>query len=312
MMPTVWPFVAGFFLAAIFVPLLISWQRHRGLGQQIYDDGPKTHAAKTGTPTLGGVAFLIAALGGFAFGPSPAAVRLLFLVACAGAIGAADDLLIIWKRRALGLKARWKFLLLAIVALVYLWLTAYSGGFSTQERWFGGDVVLPVWLWWVLAAGAIVGGANAVNLTDGLDGLAAGTAVAPLLVLSLASLSPLSTSVLGAVIAFLWFNRHPARIFMGDTGSLLLGALLAGDAIASGWLLLLPLIGIVYVAEALSVIAQVASFKLTGKRILKMSPLHHHFELSGWSEWHVTSVFIAASAAATAATVTLTLFTAAY
>jgi phospho-N-acetylmuramoyl-pentapeptide-transferase len=123
-----------------------------------------------------------------------------------------------------------------------------------------------------------------------------------MLVLALTSLSSVSFAVLGACTAFLWFNRHPAKIFMGDAGSLLIGALLAGAAIQGRWLLLLPLAGVVFVIEALSVIAQVLSFKLTGKRIFKMSPLHHHFELSGWSEGRIMAAFVTVSVVATIAT----------
>ena len=302
--PTIWPFIAGFAAAAIAVPLLIVWQRRARLGQQIYEDGPKAHAAKQGTPTMGGVAFLAAAVLAVAIFRDAHDERLLVLVAGAGIIGALDDLLILVNRRALGLKARWKFGLLAAIALAYLALFPNAGGPQlAAQAWFGGIVMLPSWLWWLLAVCAVVGSANAVNLTDGLDGLAAGTAIAPLFVLSLAAFSPLSIAVLGACVAFLWFNKHPAQVFMGDAGSLLLGAVLAGDAIQSGWLLLLPLLGLVYVAEALSVMLQVASFKMTRRRIFKMSPLHHHFELSGWSERRVTSTFVFASVLATATTV---------
>ena len=304
MMPTLWPFFAGFISAALVVPLLIAWQRKRALGQQIYEDGPKAHAAKQGTPTMGGLSFLVAALIGYAFAPAAPDGRLLALALAAGAIGAADDVLILLKQRALGLKARWKFALLAVVAIAYL-LSLPRGAGAMGEQWFGGIVSLPPWLWWFLAVCAVVGSANAVNLTDGIDGLAAGSVLAPLCILSLAALSSVSMAVLGACVAFLWYNRHPARIFMGDAWSLLLGALIAGLAIQAGWLLFLPLIGIVFVVEALSVMLQVASFKLTGKRIFKMSPLHHHFELSGWPEQRVAGVFAAASALATFAVVTI-------
>lgn len=304
MMPLVWPFISGFAAAALVVPLVIAWQRRAHIGQQIYEDGPRDHAVKQGTPTMGGLAFLAAALAGLAFSRDAADARLLLLVGGACAIGAADDLVKLFYRRALGLKARWKFGLLTVLAAVYLAMLWQSQGPALAvERWFGGFVTLPPWLWWLLSMCAIVGSANAVNLADGLDGLATGSIIAPLVVLSLAALSPLSVGVLGGCVAFLWYNRHPAQIFMGDAGSLSLGALLAGAAVQSGWLLLLPLAGAVFVVETLSVIAQVLSFKLTGKRILKMSPLHHHYELLGWSEWRVTSTFIAASTAATCATV---------
>jgi phospho-N-acetylmuramoyl-pentapeptide-transferase len=306
MMPTLWPFAAGFVVTLLIVPWLIHWQRRRAMGQQIYEDGPKAHAAKQGTPTLGGLAFPAAALAGFAFAPSANDARLLFLVCVAAVIGAVDDSLILLKRRPLGLKARWKFGLLALLAIAYLYLLSRGGSTPTAQMWFGtAGVTLPPWLWWVLSICALVGSANAVNLADGLDGLAAGAIIPPLLVLSLASLSSVSIGVVGACVAFLWFNRHPARIFMGDAGSLALGALLAATAIQCGWLLVLPLLGFVFVVEALSVMMQVASFKLTGKRIFKMSPLHHHFELSGWTEGRVTAMFVVASTAATCATVAL-------
>ena len=297
MTSTIWPFGAGFIACAIIVPFLIQWQRGRQLGQQIYEDGPKSHAAKQGTPTLGGLAFIVAAALGLIFATGANDTKLFVLAAGAGTIGAADDFIILMRRRALGLKARWKVAFLTVLALGYLyWLQSGSAPLGFSEIWFGtSGIVLPAWLWWALSLCAIVGAANAVNLTDGLDGLATGTALAPLLLLGLGALSSVSLAVLGACTAFLWFNRHPAKIFMGDAGSLLLGSLLAGAAIQSGLLLLLPFIGFVYVVEALSVIAQVVSFKLTGKRILKMSPLHHHFELSGWNERWITATFVAAS-----------------
>jgi phospho-N-acetylmuramoyl-pentapeptide-transferase len=166
-----------------------------------------------------------------------------------------------------------------------------------------------VWAWAVLAVLAIVGAANAVNLTDGLDGLAAGATIPALIALQLTAryeaivgVQSIGDAVLGSLLVFLWYNRHPAKIFMGDTGSLALGALLAGLAIQAGALLLLPLFGIVFVAEALSVIVQVVSFKTTGRRVFRMSPLHHHFELSGWRETVVTATFVMTAVAVAAAT----------
>jgi len=300
-----WPFAVGFVACTIVVPYLIAWQRARKIGQRVYEDGPRSHAAKEGTPTMGGIAFIAAAALGLIFARSPFDLRLLVLAGGASLVGAADDLIILTYRRALGLRARWKFALLALLAIGYLAsLQSGSAPLGYEERWLGWpawSVVLPAWLWWGLSLVAIVGAANAVNVTDGVDGLATGTALAPLLLLGFAALSSVSIAVLGACAAFLWFNKHPAKIFMGDAGSLLLGALLAGAAIQSEMLLVLPLVGLVYVVEALSVIAQVVSFKLTGKRIFKMSPLHHHFELSGWSEGRITATFVAVSVVVTIA-----------
>ncbi|HLJ84710.1 MAG TPA: phospho-N-acetylmuramoyl-pentapeptide-transferase [Candidatus Eremiobacteraceae bacterium] len=304
-------FLGGILIAVIFIPILIAWQRGRALGQMIYEDGPKSHVTKQGTPTMGGLVFLIAAAAALLlalFKHDPDEVALSLLAIGAGCIGAVDDLLIIIKKRPLGLKARWKFLLLAIVGAIFAWHYSYGQGndplrfvgmgpwWAEAQHFFGLHFSMPPALFFILATLAVVGAANAVNLADGLDGLAAGAALPVLFALIVADLlnAPMA-AVAGACIGFLWFNRYPARIFMGDTGSLLLGALIAGAAIQSGWLLVLPLLGIVFVVEALSVIAQVVSFKLTGKRIFKMSPLHHHFELSGWPEKRVTRTFVAIS-----------------
>ena len=302
--------VAGCAAGLLIIPWLIASQRRASLGQHVYEDGPKTHTAKQGTPTLGGIAFVAAALVGFGLSASKEeALPLFALVLAAGAIGFTDDVLILRAHRALGLRARAKFGLLAIVAGAYVSWVYHFGVAGPEQTWFGTTLTLPTLLWSVLAVLAIVGGANAVNLTDGLDGLAAGTTIPVLIGVQLTAryqgvtgITAVGDAVLGALLVFLWFNRYPARIFMGDTGSLALGALLAGIAIQSHALLLLPLFGFVFVVETLSVIAQVISFKLTGKRIFKMSPLHHHFELSGWRETAVTSTFIVFATVAAAAT----------
>lgn len=295
-------FALGAAVCAFVIPVVIAAQQRRAMGQQIYEDGPRSHAAKQGTPTLGGLAFVAAAAAALVAHFSISDLTLGCLLTAAGTIGFADDLLILRKRRALGLRARTKSVLLLVAAIAFIWWIARTRPDHAAQAWFGHVVMLPQWLWAVLAVLAINGSAHAVNLTDGLDGLAAGTVVAPLAVLAYASSDTLVTAVLGGCFAFLWFNRHPARIFMGDTGSLALGALLAGAAVQANMILVLPLLGAVFVAEALSVIAQVASFKTTGKRILKMSPLHHHFELCGFSESKVTSVMIAASFCAACST----------
>ncbi len=301
--------IAGLIVAIAIIPWLIAAQQRLRLGQQVYEDGPKTHVAKQGTPTMGGVSFVLAALVGWALGGFHSSLPLIALVVAAGAIGFVDDLLIVRTRRALGLRAREKFALIAILAIAYVFWAYNTGLAGPDQTWFGGTASLPFWLWSGLAVLAIVGAANAVNLSDGLDGLAAGATIPALIGLQLTAQylglpggSTMADAVLGALLGFLWFNRHPARIFMGDTGSLALGALIAGVAIESHALLLLPLFGIVFVLEALSVMAQVTSYKTTGRRIFKMSPLHHHFELSGWRETAVTSTFVAFAVVAAAAT----------
>ncbi|HXW52195.1 MAG TPA: phospho-N-acetylmuramoyl-pentapeptide-transferase [Candidatus Acidoferrales bacterium] len=301
--------IAGLLTAVVITPWLIAAQRRERIGQQVYEDAPSSHAKKQGTPTMGGIVFLVAAVVGDAIGGFRASLPLLALVLAAGLIGFLDDLLIVRWHRPLGLRARDKFALVAMVAILYVAWVWQWGLAGPAQTWFANPVTLPLWLWFALAVLAIVGAANAVNLTDGLDGLATGATVPALVGLQLTARflglpggSTIGDAVLGALVGFFWFNRYPARIFMGDTGSLALGALLGGIAVESHALLLLPLFGIVFVVEALSVILQVASFKSTGKRIFKMSPLHHHFELSGWGETAVTSAFIAVATAAASVT----------
>jgi phospho-N-acetylmuramoyl-pentapeptide-transferase len=205
-----------------------------------------------------------------------------------------------------GLRARTKYLATALVAIVFLRLIVSSDAIFPRDVIFAAGtyaLTVPFWLWLLLGILAVTGTIHAVNLTDGLDGLATGTMIPPLAVFAAIGLSTQSTASanaaligIGACLGFLVYNRHPAKMFMGDTGSLALGALLSGIAILQGEMLLLILIGGVFVAEALSVILQVTYFKATGgKRILRMSPLHHHFELGGWPETKVTARFWAAS-----------------
>ena len=274
--------------------------------QHAYEDAPQTHQAKTGTPTMGGVVFVIALAAALALERVPLLGQLVLLVALCAAVGAIDDVLMVVGGANRGLRARTKLLATALAATVFM--RAIDHGFEPFPRGVlfhaGGYAMLaPHWLWFLLGVAAITATIHAVNLTDGLDGLAAGTVVPPLLVVALIAVSlqlpgPIIAASVGAgaALGFLPFNRHPARLFMGDTGSLALGALLAGSAILTGEMLLLLVIGAVFVAEALSVILQVAYFKATrGRRILRMSPLHHHFELGGWPETKVTARFWLAS-----------------
>jgi phospho-N-acetylmuramoyl-pentapeptide-transferase len=270
-------------------------------GQRAYEDAPKTHRAKTGTPTMGGVLFLTAPAVALALAPGRTTLSLTLLVGGMAAIGFVDDFAAIRQARNRGLRARTKFGLTALVGSVFLALMTSAAPDETPIFGLGAT---PVWVWFPLSLAAVVGTTHAVNLTDGLDGLAGGTVLPPLAVLTAVAIRAGESDVAifevataGAVLGFLLYNRHPAKVFMGDTGSLALGAALAGGAIVSGSQLLLPLIGGVFAAETLSVILQVASFKLTKRRIFRMSPLHHHFELGGWPETKVTTRFWLASAA---------------
>ncbi|HEY1682108.1 MAG TPA: phospho-N-acetylmuramoyl-pentapeptide-transferase [Candidatus Tumulicola sp.] len=298
----------GLLVATVGGALLLPLLRRLQLRQQAYEDAPKTHAVKSGTPTMGGLVFILTTIVVAMATRAPLMFELALLVVGCGAIGLLDDALGIALGRNRGLKARTKFLATAVVAIIFLRMLAASPAFFPRNVLFhAGTWALtgPYWLWLVLGALAVTATIHAVNLTDGLDGLAAGTVVTPLAAfVAIASQTIVPAAAIGAAagvgscVGFLFYNRHPAKMFMGDTGSLALGALLSGVAILSGEMLLLIVIGGVFVAEAVSVILQVAYFKATGgKRILRMSPLHHHFELSGWPETKVTSRFWLASLA---------------
>jgi phospho-N-acetylmuramoyl-pentapeptide-transferase len=287
-------------------PVLIRGLRALSLRQHAYEDAPKTHATKTGTPTMGGVLFLVGVALALVVHHDALTVALGVLAFGCGAIGIADDVLSIRRGRNRGLRARAKFLLTVVVGAAFLALVLRAPGFDLRGVVFSfgaHQLVAPLWLWLALGLCALLATTHGVNLTDGLDGLAAGTMLPPLLVVAwlaaranLQGVAALDVAVAAACIGFLVYNRHPAKVFMGDTGSLTLGAVLAGSAIVAGNQLLLLLIGGVFAAEAVSVILQVAYFKATRKRIFRMSPLHHHFELGGWPETKVTQRFWTASA----------------
>lgn len=296
---------AGFLIAAIACAIALPALSRLQFRQHAYEDAPQTHQVKTGTPTMGGIVFVAALLPMLVYARDQVMVATLLLVACCGLIGFVDDFTAIRRGKNAGLRARTKFLLTALVAVAYLWWISGSRVVPVDVIFHMSGYVLavPHWLWLLLGILAVTGTIHAVNLTDGLDGLVSGTIVPPLVVLAalawrdgLAAANVAALLGVGACFGFLVYNRHPAKIFMGDTGSLALGALLSGVAILTGEMLLLILIGGVFVAEALSVIIQVAYFKRTGgKRIFRMSPLHHHFELSGWPETTVTARFWLAS-----------------
>ena len=298
------PFVLSVAAGAIVLPLLQRFQ----FRQHAYEDAPETHQKKTGTPTMGGIVFLVALLPMVTFWAYPPLAALFGLVALCALIGFIDDILGITRGKNQGLRARTKFLATALVSIVFLrWVYDSYGVFPRDVIFHAGTFMLmvPHWLWLGLGILAVTGTIHAVNLTDGLDGLATGTMIPVLLAFAAIGFAmPSSVQAeaalmgVGACLGFLVFNRHPAKMFMGDTGSLALGALLSGIAILEGEMLLLILIGGVFVAEALSVILQVMYFKYSGgKRIFRMSPLHHHFELGGWPETKVTTRFWLASAA---------------
>jgi phospho-N-acetylmuramoyl-pentapeptide-transferase len=287
--------LGSFALAVIAGFLLLPLLRNLQLRQHAYEDAPTSHQVKTGTPTMGGLVFIVPMLLLLGLRSFPFVPAMLFLVAACGAIGLIDDLLGITRGRNQGLRARTKLLATALVAIVFLRMIDATTAIYPR------DVIFQAGTFALILA--VTGTIHAVNLTDGLDGLATGTMIPPLAVFAALGYSmklavPTASALIGigACFGFLVFNRHPAKMFMGDTGSLALGALLSGIAILEGEMLLLILIGGVFVAEALSVIAQVTYFKATGgKRIFRMSPLHHHYELGGWPETKVTARFWTAS-----------------
>lgn len=273
--------------------------------QSIREDGPQAHLAKAGTPTMGGLFMILALVITVCIVPpySVTLWMLLFLTLGHGALGFSDDFIKAVKHRNLGLTAKQKLLGQAVLAIVFCYISiAYAALPTTLWIPLVDSTVDLGYAYYVLAFIIILGTTNAVNLTDGLDGLATGIsaiagaafAVVGLLVGSL-SVTFFGIIVSAVCLGFLYFNANPAKVFMGDTGSLALGGAFAGMAIATKTELLLIVIGFVFVVEALSVILQVASFKTRGVRIFRMSPIHHHFELGGWSERKVVYIFWAVS-----------------
>lgn len=291
----------AFFVALAVGPLVIPILRRLKFGQSIRQEGPERHYAKAGTPTMGGVIILLALTTSSLLysGNSPEIWLALFVTLGHGILGFMDDFIKIVLKRSLGLKARQKLAGQIVMAVVLAYISINYMGRGT-DLWIplsGVQYDLGI-LYYPLIFFVLVGTTNAVNLTDGLDGLAAGTTTIAALAYALIclafnkfELAIFCVAVAGASLGFLRFNAHPAKIFMGDTGSLALGGALAAVAVMTKTELLLVLVGGVFVVETLSVIIQVASFKLTGKRIFLMSPLHHHFELCGWSEIKVVTFF---------------------
>ena len=299
------PLFIAFAAAAGLGPVVIPFLTRLKVGQTERVEGVKSHLKKAGTPTMGGIMILIGVmLGTLPFaGSYPRVIPVLVLTLGFGIIGFIDDYLKVVLRRSDGLMPRQKMagqLLVTTVFVVYLWmkdaasleiLIPFTGGYALQG--------LPVRIIATpLAYFAIIGTVNGVNFTDGLDGLASSVTavVAAFLFMVSVSLSqriePVCAAMLGALLGFLLYNAHPARVFMGDTGSLALGGFVAGCAYMMRMPIYIVIFGLIYLIEVLSVMIQVTYFKKTGgKRIFKMAPIHHHFELSGWSETRIVTVF---------------------
>jgi len=297
--------IQGLLLAFAFIVILmapfIRLLRELGFGKQVHPEGPHTHFVKEGTPTMGGVLVIIVVVAIYLFlreldAATFAPLATLVLV---GGVGAVDDYLN--ARTGEGIRARQKLIWLTVFAIFAAWQIQQTYAITAIAVPFVGAVPIDPVLYVAFAAFAIVAMANGVNLTDGMDGLAGGTLAFSFVAFMLIALfnvpqqenlALLCALIIGGLLGFLWFNVHPAQIFMGDAGALALGATLAVTALITGQILILPLIGIIFVIETLSVIIQVAYFKATGgRRIFRMSPIHYHFELGGWDEEKVTIRF---------------------
>ncbi len=314
-------------MLTILAPFWIRFLRSRGIGQNVRVDGPQGHLLKEGTPTMGGVLILTTLVVTFVLlgtADRLAVLALVTTVSC-GLLGLLDDSSKVLRDRSLGLAARHKMLLLAVISIVVGLLAVNYSQLSTQVSlplteisldlgWytsnlsvFGTTLVVP-WLYLAFLGLLISATTNTVNLTDGLDGLAAGTVTIVMLAYAGIAfqqdhldLAIFAAAVGGSCIGFLWYNSYPADIFMGDTGAIGLGGAVAAMAITTKTEALLVVIGGIYVIEGLSVIIQVLVFRFSGKRVFKMAPIHHHFEMLGWSEtkvmirfWIVTGVLAGA------------------
>ena len=299
----------SFLVALLTTPLLIHWLRAHGIGQQIREDGPDRHLTKAGTPTMGGIVIMAAAVVGYLAAHTLGTFTnrgLIGLGAIVGAslVGFADDWIKVTRQRSLGLNKRTKSAGQLVVAVGFAVLCVANLHVDTHlsfTRYNSLGIQLGAVGWCIFAALVIYGSTNAVNLTDGLDGLAAGSSAFTFVVFTVIGFTQfkhlyiygnhaaldeaiLASAMIGACGGFLWWNAAPARIFMGDTGSLGIGAAIAVLALLENVDLLLPIAGGLFVIEALSVIIQVASFRLAHRRVFRMAPIHHHFELLGWPE----------------------------
>lgn len=296
-------FLITVLLSQVFIPFL----KRLKFGQSIREEGPKSHLQKSGTPTMGGLMIIVSVVitaiimvNKFTGGPIGYELwLLLFILLGFGLLGFLDDFIKVALKRNLGLTSKQKLIGQLLIAIVF-YIILRINNFSTYIQVPGTNIQWELgWVYAILVVFMLVGASNAVNLTDGLDGLLAGTAAIAFGAFAILAwyrfpqfeIYIFALAVVGALLGFLVFNAHPAKVFMGDTGSLALGAAIAAVAILTKQEILLVLIGGVFVIETLSVIIQVISFKTRGKRVFRMSPLHHHYELIGWSEWRVVTTF---------------------
>lgn len=307
----------GLMFSILVTPVAVKRFRKRGWGQMIREEGPKAHYEKRGTPTMGGIVILAATILGYVVGHigvgsvapfRDSGILALGTITALGILGFIDDFIKIYRSRSLGLHSRAKFLGQLVIGLVFAFLAVEFVDIGTDISFFRSTAIDLQWFFYIWVFLMIAASSNGVNLTDGLDGLAVGSA-APVMGAFVAvafwqfrhpifydlsatgsdpfDLAILASAMFGACVGFLWWNTAPAKIFMGDTGSLMLGGAMAVFAILLNTQLLLVVLGGLYVVETLSVIMQVVFFKKTGRRIFLMAPVHHHFELAGWPEFSV-------------------------
>ncbi len=303
---TILAIIIAFAISAVLTPVLIPFLHKLKFGQQVRDDGPESHLKKQGTPTMGGIGFLTAILvTSLIFAPRyPEIIPILLVTLGFGLIGFLDDFLKIRKKQSEGLKPWQKLLGQVVIAgafAIYLatdnsvgtsMLIPFTGGFENGFYLSLGILFVPAVLFIVL------GTDNGVNFTDGLDGLCSSVTVVVAAFFTVVSIktdsgiSPITGAVMGSLMGFLLFNVYPAEVFMGDTGSLALGGFVASSAFMMQMPVFIVIVGMIYLVEVLSVIIQVTYFKISGgKRVFRMAPIHHHFELGGWSETRVVAVF---------------------
>ena len=309
-------------VTGLVMPLFIRLMRHEGVGQQIRADGPQRHLVKQGTPTMGGLVLLAGMLVACALMAewTPGLVLAVAVTLVTGSLGLLDDIESVAHGRSLGLTPSQKMAGLILISVAFCLVAVNVCGISPEIRFpgglaidlgvltteldLGGTTVLVPWLYLVFVFLLMAGLSNAVNLTDGLDGLAGGCTMVVMLAMAMVAfrydeldLAIFAASIAGACVGFLWHNCYPASIFMGDTGSLALGAALAALAVLTKTEVTSLIMGGIFVCEALSVMIQVTSFRLTGKRVFLMTPIHHHFEQMGWAENKVVIRFWIVSAA---------------
>ena len=294
----------SFLIAVLVAPVAIPILHNLKFGQEIREEGPKWHQSKSGTPTMGGVIFIFAVLitGIIFLKNSLEGVMLIYLSVAFGVIGFIDDYIKVAMKRNLGLTEIQKLVMQLVASVIFVGLLYYNGLMETALKIPFTSIEFEMGIWYLpFAVLVIIGCVNAVNLTDGIDGLASSVSIIVFvffaLILKDAPEGMFALISAAAVFGFFLFNKYPAKVFMGDTGSLFLGGALAGIAVCRGYALILVIAGGVYVIETLSVILQVTYFKATGKRTFKMSPIHHHFEMCGWSERKIVLIFSAVTLA---------------